>query len=281
MTGGLGGELNFPQGVATDAAGDVYVADNTNQRVQEFDSSGNWLRAWGLGVNGGSAFGICTVAASCQAGLTGGGLGGEFAYPQGIGTDAAGDVYLADFGNARIQKFHDPVLKVSLTGTGSGTVTGSGITCPGTCSQGYISGTGVALTATAASGSTFMGWSGACSGTGTCSVAMSSDQAVTAAFTRNPLMAGAPYGTKINKVNINEKKQTVTLRFTAAGTVTGFQCELIKPKEKGKTAPKPKFTPCSSPKTYKHLKPGRYTFKVRAVNSAGPDPRPAVKKFKL
>ena len=83
-----------PAGV-DDVQGDVYVADAGNNRIQEFDSQGNWLRAWGEGVNGGSAFGICTVAAHCQAGSTGG-AGGEMNFPRGVATDVQGDVYVAD-----------------------------------------------------------------------------------------------------------------------------------------------------------------------------------------
>ena len=104
--GGLGGEMNIPAGIATDAAGNVYVSEANNERVQEFDSSGNWIRAWGKGVDGGSAFGICTVAAECQAG-TPGGMGGEMNTPEGLATNAAGDLYLADALNNRIQEFHD------------------------------------------------------------------------------------------------------------------------------------------------------------------------------
>src|SRR5664279_1556814 len=48
--GGLGGEFNAPGYVATDSSGDVYVADNGNKRIEKFDSSGNFLRAWGKEV---------------------------------------------------------------------------------------------------------------------------------------------------------------------------------------------------------------------------------------
>src|SRR5262249_14241879 len=75
-TGGLGGAMNEPEQVATDTAGNVYVAELGSSRISKFDSSGNWLRSWGKGVNGGGAFGICTVASSCQAGSSGD-LGGE------------------------------------------------------------------------------------------------------------------------------------------------------------------------------------------------------------
>jgi hypothetical protein len=102
--GGLGGEMDFGSGVATDASGNVYVADSSNDRAQKFASFGAWNRAWGKNVNGGGVFGVCTVASSCQAGSTGG-LGGEMEFPTGVGTDAAGNVYVADRNNQRIQKF--------------------------------------------------------------------------------------------------------------------------------------------------------------------------------
>jgi sugar lactone lactonase YvrE len=109
--GGLGGEINSPRGVATDAAGNVYVADSSNHRIQKFDGSGTWARAWGKDVDtaAGTGFEICTVAANCQAGSNATALGGELNAPIGAAADAAGNVYVADTGNQRIQRFADPV----------------------------------------------------------------------------------------------------------------------------------------------------------------------------
>jgi endoglucanase len=75
-------------------------------------------------------------------------------------------------------------LTVTKAGAGSGTVTSSpaGISCGSDCSEAYASGTSVTLTATPSAGSTFAGWSGACSGTGSCGVTMSAARAVTATF---------------------------------------------------------------------------------------------------
>jgi hypothetical protein len=56
---------------------------------------------------------------------------------------------------------------VAKVGTGSGTVTGTGVNCGSDCSEVVNSGTQVALTATAASGSTFAGWTGTGCSTGT------------------------------------------------------------------------------------------------------------------
>src|SRR2546429_1759788 len=100
-----------------------------------------------------------------------------------------------------VQRF---TLAVVKAGTGSGTVTSSpaGITCGTGClaaSADYDNGTAVTLTATAAGGSTFAGWSGGgCSGTSPCTVTMTAARTVTATFniqrftlTVNPAGAGS------------------------------------------------------------------------------------------
>ncbi|HTM22799.1 MAG TPA: choice-of-anchor D domain-containing protein, partial [Kofleriaceae bacterium] len=77
-------------------------------------------------------------------------------------------------------------LGVTRTGTGTGTVTSSpaGISCGSDCSNGYGFGTVVTLTPTAATGSTFSGWTGCDSVSGTtCTVTINGDEAVTAQFT--------------------------------------------------------------------------------------------------
>jgi subtilisin family serine protease len=76
-------------------------------------------------------------------------------------------------------------LSVSRSGTGSGAVTSApaGIDCGRTCTASFEEGTEVTLTATAASGSVFAGWSGACSGTAaTCTVSIAGATSVVAAF---------------------------------------------------------------------------------------------------
>ena len=76
----------------------------------------------------------------------------------------------------------DFTLTVSVSGSGSVTSSPSGIDCGSDCTQDYAQNSSVVLTAEAAAGFDFVGWSGACSGTGTCSVTMSGDQSVTASF---------------------------------------------------------------------------------------------------
>ena len=80
-------------------------------------------------------------------------------------------------------------LTVTKGGSGSGTVTSAPavVDCGATCTATFESGTTVALSASVAAGSTFGGWSGACTGTGDCTVTMDAAKGVTATF--SPLAA--------------------------------------------------------------------------------------------
>ncbi|WP_242371713.1 InlB B-repeat-containing protein [Anaeromyxobacter sp. SG26] len=75
-------------------------------------------------------------------------------------------------------------LTVTRAGAGTGDVTSdpAGIACGATCAADLVEGTVVTLSATPSATSVFAGWSGACSGTGTCVVPMSAAQSVTATF---------------------------------------------------------------------------------------------------
>jgi hypothetical protein len=75
-------------------------------------------------------------------------------------------------------------LKTMKQGLGAGTVTSStpGINCGADCNESYGSPVSVTLTATPAAGSTFVGWQGDCSGSGTCAVTMNAARSVRAEF---------------------------------------------------------------------------------------------------
>jgi hypothetical protein len=80
-------------------------------------------------------------------------------------------------------------LTVSRTGIGRGAVASSpdGIACGLVCSASYTAGSLVTLSATPEAGSHFVRWSGACSGTGSCQVAMGAARTANAEFARNPV----------------------------------------------------------------------------------------------
>ena len=77
------GKVSQPRGVAVDAAGNIYVADFVNNRIQKFDPKLNPLLAWGRR----------------------GSVPGEFKDPCGVAVDRAGRVFVADTWNSRIQVF--------------------------------------------------------------------------------------------------------------------------------------------------------------------------------
>jgi alpha-tubulin suppressor-like RCC1 family protein len=170
-------------------------------------------------------------------------------------------------------------LKVAIAGAGHGAVGTNGLICPASnCENSFPQGQVKVLRAEAAAGQAFAGFSGPCKGTGPCYVALSGDQKVTATF-------GKPKGTKIKKAKFKRKKSksgkvsaTATLKFSTPGAITKYQCLLKRPGKHGK---KPKFSTCKSPKTYKNLKPGKYTFKVRGLDILGADKHPAIKEFKV
>src|ERR1700733_7158769 len=90
-------------GSAVDSAGNVYVADGTNNRIDEFSATGAFVKAFGWGVADGLAK-LETCTTSCEVGQSGGGAG-EFAIPTGVAIDAAGDLFMSDYGNFRVDEF--------------------------------------------------------------------------------------------------------------------------------------------------------------------------------
>ena len=82
-------------------------------------------------------------------------------------------------------------LSVQKIGSGSGTVTSTnqaGINCGSTCGASFPTNSLVTLTATPATGSTFIGWSNGCTGTGSCDVTLTGDQTIVAQFDLVPDM---------------------------------------------------------------------------------------------
>ena len=119
-------------------------------------------------------------------------------------------------------------LTVSDNGAGTISSSQSNIDCQTACSSSYRSGTEVTLTATPQSGYVFAGWSGACSGTGSCVVTMSMAENVTATF------APAPNLTFVSGVgdDANPCRRTAPCRTFAAAiskTKAGGEIDVLDP----------------------------------------------------
>ena len=104
-TGAGAGQLDDPRGLGVGPNGHLYVADHGNNRIVEFTSAGGFVRMWGRNGGDGSA----------------GSAPGELNQPRGVGFDRAGNVYVAEKLNHRIQKFTaDGRSLASWGGLGSG-----------------------------------------------------------------------------------------------------------------------------------------------------------------
>jgi hypothetical protein len=106
-------------------------------------------------------------------------------------------------------------LTIAKAGTGSGSVTCNA----GACAATYPGGTEVTLTASAASGSTFAGWSGAgCSGTASCKVTLNADTTVTATFNKEEVKPPPPTeGTAKAAATAKVKSGKAELKLTCSG----------------------------------------------------------------
>jgi DNA-binding beta-propeller fold protein YncE len=97
------GGMAHPFGVDIASTGDVYVADENNNRIDVFSSQGTFLFAFGKGVNpaGGD---VCTAASGCQEGKADGSAG-AIHRALGLAIGAGGNVNVADTEDNRIDVF--------------------------------------------------------------------------------------------------------------------------------------------------------------------------------
>jgi sugar lactone lactonase YvrE len=108
-------ELDFPEGVALDSSGNIYIADYLNQRVRKVTvSTGVITSIAGIGILGYSGDGGSAFSA-------------ELAYPQGVAVDSSGNVYIADTGNYRIRKVTTAGIISTVAGTSPAGYNGDGI----------------------------------------------------------------------------------------------------------------------------------------------------------
>jgi uncharacterized repeat protein (TIGR01451 family) len=166
---GTGTVTSAPAGINCGTACAANFASGTMVTLTAAPATGSTFTGWGAGPCEGT--GTCTFTIGAATAVT------------------------ANF-TASVNNF---TLTVTEAGNGTGTVTSApaGIICPETCSASFASGTQVTLTQSAADGSVFAGWGGACTGIGACVVTVTAATAVTATFnstTNNPVTITVPSG---------------------------------------------------------------------------------------
>ncbi len=97
-------EIETPEGVAVDASGDLFIADDNNGRIREVDSNGI----------------ITTVAGGGSGGDGGPATNASLNVPDGVAVDACGNLFIADTDDSRIRKVDTNGIITTVAGGGSG-----------------------------------------------------------------------------------------------------------------------------------------------------------------
>jgi len=113
-------QLHWPEGVAVDSLGNLYIADTISYRVRKV-SNGVITTVAGNGIQG-------------HSGDNGPATSAQLYYPSGVAVDSAGNLYIADYNNSRIRKVSNGVIS---TVAGNGTWGYSGDNGPATSAQLY------------------------------------------------------------------------------------------------------------------------------------------------
>jgi uncharacterized repeat protein (TIGR01451 family) len=108
-----GAQLNYPEGLALDSAGNLYIADSRNQRVRKVAANGVITTIAGNGGWGYSGDGNAATSA-------------ELDYPNGVTVDSAGNLYIADTENQRIRKVAPNGIITTVAGNGNCCYSGDG-----------------------------------------------------------------------------------------------------------------------------------------------------------
>ena len=106
-------QLNYPNDVAVDGSGNLYIADTGNERIRKVDAAGTITTVAGDGTEGFAGDGGPATAAQLNG-------------PQGVAVDGTGNLYIGDRSNNRIRKVTASGTITTIAGTGAADFAGDG-----------------------------------------------------------------------------------------------------------------------------------------------------------
>ncbi|MGZ3865132.1 MAG: NHL domain-containing protein [Bacteroidia bacterium] len=106
-------QLNWPLGIATDMAGNLYIADSENHVIRKVDNSGIITTVAGTGIKGYSGDGSAATLA-------------QLYFPAGVTVDAIGNIYIADDSNNVVRKINTGGIITTVAGNGTQGYSGDG-----------------------------------------------------------------------------------------------------------------------------------------------------------
>ena len=285
-TAGGGGSITFSDSIAgSTAVGPVGGTGGNASTLGPMNPScsGQSCNDAGPGGGGGGGYfgggggatgvdkesGSCGVCGGAGAGQPGGG-GSSFTSSQTMDPVDQSDMTL---GNGQVVIV--PAIEIDAPAKGAVYTPGQVVTASWSCGYDTTIGMGVSnCTGTVADGSAIDTSPGTHTFTVSGGVSSNGNQTITATVTYT--VTATATRVSITAAKINSTHHTATFTFKAIGAASGFQCALIKRKKTG-AFPMPTFSSCSSPKTYRHLKPGKYKFEARSGSTG----TPVTKKFTI
>ena len=185
-SGETGEQSNFAGSTPIQSVWFAWTAPSTG--IATFDTCTSGFDST-LAAYTGSAVSSLTKIVGNDDGCSGGSKGSRVSFGAASGTNylISVDGFDVETGTFTLQWSLAAGFQLNVATVGSGNVAGEGIDCGADCVEIYKSGASVTLSATPGPGFTFTGWSGDCTGLGTCSVTMSQARTVTANFAPDSL----------------------------------------------------------------------------------------------